>query len=305
VTDPQPALVAPSDAALNWAARSIAPGATVTSVRRLTGGITSAMHAISVVDRQGRHHRCVLRRWVDDHANDGPDRVVREARILEKLESTEIPAPRVLATDVSGEECHESALLMSYLDGRMELKPTNWNDWLTQFVTMLVRIHDANIEAPLAESWLNRERLIVPKWSGQPDLWRDAFALVQVAPPVSPPCFIHHDYQQFNVLWQRGKLSSVVDWVWGSSGSPGIDVGHARLNLSVLYSSERAQQFLDLYESMSGRTVDRWWDVEGLLKYLPGWGDFVQQQAGRRMTIDFVGMHDRVEATLRSALLRT
>jgi hypothetical protein len=68
--------------------------------------------------------------------------------------------------------------------------------------------------------------------------------------------------------------------------------------------SELAQRFLDRYESMSGQRVERWWDVEGLLKYLPGWGGFLQQQAGRRMTVDFDGMHQRVESTLRAALRR-
>jgi aminoglycoside phosphotransferase (APT) family kinase protein len=302
--DPQPAIVAPSDAALHWVARSIAPGASVTSVRRLTGGITSAMHAISVADAQGRHHRCVLRRWVSDHANDGPERVLREARILEELEGTDIPAPRLLATDANGDECQESSLLMSYLDGHIELTPKNPKDWLVQIASMLVRIHECEIEAPVAESWLNRDRLVVPEWTQRPDLWREAFSLMEEGSPISKPCFIHHDYQQFNLLWQRRRLASVVDWVWGSTGSPGIDVSHLRLNLSVLYSSELAQQFLDLYESLSGRTVERWWDVEGLLKYLPGWGDFLQQQAGRRLTIAFEGMHERVEETLFSALQR-
>jgi hypothetical protein len=55
---------------------------------------------------------------------------------------------------------------------------------------------------------------------------------------------------------------------------------------------------------MSGQVVERWWDVEGLLKYLPGWGGFLQQQAGRRLTVDFEGMHERVESTLRAALRR-
>lgn len=302
--DPQPAIVAPSDAALHWVARSIAPGASVTSVRRLTGGVTSAMHAISVADAQGRHHRCVLRRWVSDHANDGPQRVLREARILEELEGTDIPAPRLLGTDASGDECQESALLMSYVDGRMELTPKNPRDWLVQIASMLVRIHESEIEAPVAESWLNRERLVVPEWTRRPDLWREAFSLIEESAPVSKPCFIHHDYQQFNLLWQRGRLANVVDWVWGSSGSPGMDVSHTRLNLSVLYSSELAQEFLDLYESLSGRTVERWWDVEGMMKYLPGWGGFLQQQAGRRLTIDFEGMHERVEETLLLALQR-
>ncbi len=304
LTDLQPDVAAPSEGALRWVARSIAPGATVRTVRRLTGGISSAMYAVSVVDTKGRHRRCVLRRWVSDHAGDGAERVRREARILEGLERTDIPTPRLLGIDADGDECREPALLMTYLDGRVDLTPRDPQDWLGEMTSMLVRIHNTNIEAPVAESWLSRHNLIVPEWSKRPDLWREAFALVEESPPVSAPCLIHHDYQQFNLLWRRGRLTGVVDWVFGSFGPPGIDVAHLRLNLSVLYSSALAQQFLDLYEATSGRTVERWWDVEGLLKYLPGWGGFLQQQAGRRLSVDFEGMHARVEATLASALRR-
>jgi aminoglycoside phosphotransferase (APT) family kinase protein len=299
-----PKITAPSAEALRWVAKTTAPGAHVTSVRRLTGGITSAMHVIALVDSVGRHHRRVLRRWVDVHSNDGSERVAQEAIVLDELERTSFSAPRLCGVDPDGDDCGEPALLMSFVDGHVVLVPHDPEDWLAQMASMLVRIHEIEIEAPAAESWLDRENLITPPWTKRPDLWRDAFALVEEAPPTSRPCFIHHDYQPFNLLWRRGQLTSVVDWVFGSSGSPGIDVSHIRLNLSVLYSSAFARRFLELYESMSGMTVERWWDVEGILKYLPGWGDFLQQQAGRRLTVDFQGMHERVEETLASALRR-
>ncbi len=262
------------------------------------------MHAISLVDPQGHHHRRVLRRWVDVHSNDGPERVVAEASILDELERTQFPAPRLLGIDATGDECGEPSLLMSYLDGHVELTPRDTKDWLDQIASMLVRIHHLELEAPAAESWLDRNNLIVPTWSKRPDLWREAFSVVEDDPPISTPCFIHHDYQQFNLLWQRGRLTSVVDWVFGSSGDPGMDVSHLRLNLTVLYSSAVANQLLDIFESMSGRTVERWWDVEGILKYLPGWGNFLQQQAGRRLRVDFEAMNARVEELLASALAR-
>jgi len=294
----------PPDVALRWVAESIAPGSIVISVRRLTGGISSAMHAIALVDPRGRHHRCVLRRWVNEHPSDGPELVAAEANVLSALERSHLPAPRFLASDANGQECGDPSLLMSYLDGHVELTPRDSDDWLVQIASMLIRVHDLEIRAPVAESWLNRDNLTVPPWSKRPDLWREAFSVVEESPPASTPCFIHHDYQQFNLLWQRGRLTSVVDWVFGSTGDPGIDVSHLRLNLSVLYSSALATRFLDLNESMSGTVVNRWWDVEGILKYLPGWGVFLQQQAGRRLTVDFEGMHERVEETLASALAR-
>ncbi|MEO9181043.1 MAG: hypothetical protein ABI298_05270, partial [Acidimicrobiales bacterium] len=108
----------------------------------------------------------------------------------------------------------------------------------------------------------------------------------------------------FNLLWRRGVLRSVVDWVWASNGPPEIDVAHCRLNLSVLYSTNYAELFRTKYMTASGRTLEPWWDVAGLLLYLPGWDDFLQAQAGARKTVDFRGMHQRVEATLRATMSR-
>jgi aminoglycoside phosphotransferase (APT) family kinase protein len=299
-----PTAAPPSQEARVWAAELFGANARVRAVRRLTGGITSAMHVLSVESTNGERHDVVLRGWIDDDHIEGTDRVVREAHILEQLTTTDLPAPRVLATDPTGERCGHPALLMTRLSGRMDLTPRNPTLWLEELAAMLVRIHRADVAAPLAESWLNRNSLTVPAWTKRPEIWRDAIQLVNESPPRGEETFIHHDYQQFNTLWKRGRISGVVDWIFGSTGSPSMDLGHCRLNLSVLYSSDYAKRFLELYESTSGRRVEPWWDVHQLLVYLPGWGDFVQMQAGRRLQIDFAGMHDRVEGTLADALRR-
>jgi aminoglycoside phosphotransferase (APT) family kinase protein len=262
------------------------------------------MHSLSIDSASGERHEVVLRRWDDDDHIEGADWVMRESHILTELAGTDLPSPRVLAIDPTGESCGQPALLMSRLSGRMDLTPRDPSLWLDELAAMLARIHRVDVVAPVAESWLNRNSLIVPEWSKRPEIWRDAIELVTAQPPMGEQTFIHHDFQQFNTLWKRGRISGVVDWVFGSTGSPSMDVGHTRLNLAVLYSSDHAKRFLDLYESASGRRVDPWWDVHQLLVYLPGWGDFVQRQAGHRLQIDFNGMHDRVEETLADALRR-
>ena len=294
----------PSKEAREWVATALGAGSRVAAVKRLKGGISSAVHLLTVDDVRGQRHEVVLRRWMDATHTVGAEWVKREAHVLEQLANTDLPVPRVLKIDPEGSSCGQAALLMSRLPGRMDLNPRNPQSWLDQLVTMLVRIHSAEVRAPEAESWLDRDNLVVPAWSKRPELWRDAFSLLIEAPPRNERTFIHHDYQHFNLLWQRGQLSGVVDWIFGSNGSPGVDVGHCRLNLAVLYSSEFAQRFLDLYERASGRTVTAWWDVHELLVYLPGWGKFLQLQAGSQKTVDFDGMHRRVEDTLARALLR-
>jgi aminoglycoside phosphotransferase (APT) family kinase protein len=299
-----PAISPPSKRSRKWVAEEFGAGATVVTVKRLTGGITSAMHLLTVVDANGQRHRAVLRRWMESEHTHGALWVRQEAHILEQLAYSDVPSPRVFRIDPTGSSCGEAALLMSHLPGRMELNPSNPDLWLEQFVAMLVRIHNLDVRAPEAESWLNRKSLLVPTWTTRPELWRDAIALMDEKPPKGEQTFIHHDYQHFNLLWQRGRISGVVDWVFGSMGSPSMDVGHCCLNLAVLYSSAHARRFLNLYERESGRTVSAWWEIHELLVYLPGWGDFLQVQAGRRKTVDFTGMHGRVEETLAGSLRR-
>jgi aminoglycoside phosphotransferase (APT) family kinase protein len=299
-----PAITSPSKASRAWVAAEFGPGGTVVAVTRLRGGVSSAMHLFTVDDARGERHRAVLRRWMDSEHVDGAERVEREAHVLEQLRGTGIPTPRVLAIDPAGSSCGEAALLMSYLPGRVELHPADPEHWLEQLATMLVRIHNVDVRAPAAESWLDRDSLVVPSWTKRPELWRDAIALVDEEPPRDDQTLIHHDYQHFNLLWRRGRISGVVDWVFGSTGSPTMDVGHCRLNLAVLYSPAYARRFLDLYERESGRAINPWWDVHQLLVYLPGWGEFLQRQAGPRTVVDFAGMHDRVEETLADAMSR-
>jgi aminoglycoside phosphotransferase (APT) family kinase protein len=297
-------LMTPPKAARQWAAAAVGPSAQVVSARRLTGGITSATHVLSIEDSSGHRHRLVLRRWVGDPAHEGADSVRREASILTELASSGLPVPGLVAADPEGRSCGDPALLMTWLPGHIELAPRDPESWLGQMAEMLVRIHETGVRAPPFESWLDRDALTVPDWARRPELWREAIDLVNSEPPKTEMCFIHRDYQQFNLLWRRGKLAGVVDWVWASYGPPEVDIAHCRLNLTVLYTPEHAERFRLAYEAISGRSIEPWWDVAGFLVYLPGWGSFLQRQAGSKLTVDFAGMHERVERVLQASLSR-
>jgi aminoglycoside phosphotransferase (APT) family kinase protein len=125
-----------------------------------------------------------------------------------------------------------------------------------------------------------------------------------LAEPRAPgrTCFIHRDYQHFNLLWSCEQLTGVIDWVEASIGPPDIDVGHCRLNLAVLFSSEIAERFLAIYEAEAGRRVDPRWDVHALLSYGPDWKRFLPLQIDGRAPLDVAGMTRRVEAVLARVL---
>jgi aminoglycoside phosphotransferase (APT) family kinase protein len=169
---------------------------------------------------------------------------------------------------------------------------------------MVVRIHALDIEVKPFEPSHDPDRLSPPPDASRPEIWREAVALIAEEPAPTRRCFLHGDYQHFNLLWRRERLTGVIDWVGASVGPPEVDVGHCRLNLTVLFSAEIAERFRQLYESEAGREVDAWWDIHALLSYGTDWQTFLPIQIDGRAPLDTGGMTSRMEDVLDRALRR-
>jgi aminoglycoside phosphotransferase (APT) family kinase protein len=282
-------------AARSWIASVVHPRGKVTRVRRLKGGITAAMHAVRVEHPHGAT-TVVVRRWLG--TDDGPEEVRREARILSQLELAW--APDLLAVDPEGTLGDAPAVVMSRRPGRVLLGCDD--EYLRRMAAVLPEIHAAPVDAPPFQSW--ESELEVPPWARRPDLWREAFRVHAQGSPSQDVCFIHRDFQHFNVLWSRGRSSGVVDWVWASRGHPDVDVAHECLNLALLHSVETAERFRLAYQAEAGRAVDPWWEVRELVAYLPGWGHYLAHQVNAALPVDVPGMPERVEALLATVLAR-
>ena len=297
----------PDARTLDWVARAVAPGARVMGGRRLKGGITSSIHRLAVETRSGRRTQVVLRQWTPSAWNttsDAPHFVERERHVLRGLESTDIPAPRVLAADPTGESTGVPALLMTRVPGRIDLTPTDPKAWLRQIARMAAHIHELDVEAE-PYSWKQRD-VPVPPWASRPADWRAAADLVRGPAPAHEVRFAHGDYQHFNFLWQRERLTGVVDWVAACRGPADVDVGHCRLNLAVLYSPELAVDFLAAYEAHAGRRIHPYWDIRcATAPAFSDWAAFIPIQVGGRARFDRAGMHRRVDDLLGAALRRT
>jgi aminoglycoside phosphotransferase (APT) family kinase protein len=289
---------------LAWVEQTLGSSIRVVGWKRLTGGLTSIVHRLTV-EGNGRREEYVLRWWVPDgewqqwiaHA------VPQEAAVLLKLEGSDIPAPRVIGstTDtVSG----GPAVLMTRVPGKMHLMPRDREHWLRQMAQMLARIHALALDGKPFESWLDRSQLSPPPDASRVDVWREAIALVAEGRAPARTCFLHRDYQHFNMLWSRERLTGVVDWIEACVGPPEVDVGHCRLNLTVLFSASVADRFRVLYEAESGHRVDAWWDIYALLSYGPSWQQFLPIQIDGRAPLDVEGMTGRMEEVLAGALRR-
>ena len=268
---------APAAQALDWVARQV--GSTVETTRELSGGKSSAVHAISVGGEEFVLRQFVNPKWLARE----PDLATREAAILRLLERSEVPTPRLIAVDGDGSESGHPTVLMSLMPGEIVLDPDDAGPWLDAMASVAIAVHAvAVIPDELPQTYyryIDDEALTVPAWSHEPDVWRAAFDVLQEPPPAYEERFIHRDFHAANILWQGGSISGIVDWVNACRGPAGVDVGHCRRNLALLHGVNTAEDFRAAYERLSGLKQDPYWDLMTAVEVLPepemfsGWTD--------------------------------
>lgn len=276
----------------------------MTGGRRFLGGITSSVHRLSLRLPDGTSTQVVLKRFTNPGWGDAQAIIQNEAAALSAVEASVVPAPRLLGASPDGADTEGApSLLMTRAPGSVWLTPHDVDAWIRQLATLLPSLHAGDADVCTRQP-RDLDALTVPASASRPEVWTTAKSVIATERPPGDAVFVHGDYQHFNVLWSRGRLSALVDWSGSRIAPPDLDVGHCRLNLAVLYSVEIAERFRHVYESEAGRPVEPWWDVHQLLAYSDSWLDFIPVQVAGRAPVDVRGMTGRVEELLAMALGR-
>jgi aminoglycoside phosphotransferase (APT) family kinase protein len=297
----------PSAETIAWVASSMGRGSRVVGFRRLTGGFCSAVHRVTV-ERHGVRTFVVLRQYPAESGEEVS--VENEIANLGVVAGSGLPVPRVLAADVSGTSTGGApSLLMTRLRGHVHLNPPDPWAWLTAIAEIAARLHSVDLPAPTFRPWTDSwiaplDELQAPVDAQDPALWRAAFRVMAEPPPEDEPVFLHCDFLPVNMLWSRGRITGLTDWLGIYRGSRAYDVGHCRRYLAALYSPEWSEQLWSLYESIAGATLDPWWDLYALLHYDDGNSKSISDQVAGRRPVDVAGMTARVETAIQAALRR-
>jgi len=200
-----------------------------------------------------------------------PDLVEHEARVLELLAgSAHVAVPTLVAADERGDACDVPAVLMTPLPGRVDWDPTDMERFLRRLAEPLPVIHatrlaDPNAVRPFEPYYLGR-KLRPPQWTTNRTPWDRGIEVHGGPPPSHERRFIHRDYHPGNVLWRRGRVTGVVDWVNASRGAPEVDVAHCRVNLAGRFGIDVADRFLRLWQEIAGvRDYHPYWDLMSAL----------------------------------------
>jgi aminoglycoside phosphotransferase (APT) family kinase protein len=256
-----------SAAVRTWVERSVDDS--LTSVRPLTGGWTSAMYGVTTRDGRSFALRVMNRNPWRRH---GADLVTREAWALDLLADQAVPAARSVAVDPHG-TTGDPAHLMTWLNGDLRLDAADLTV-LGPLAGMLADIHRVRppVRPRTFQSWAEPDKRIRPTWSTRDALWEEAFDVIGEDFPAFAGTFLHRDFHLGNVLWADGRISGVVDWVETSWGPAELDVAHCRSNLAMLHGADAADRFTEAYRARRPEVearAQRYWDVLDIVGYLP------------------------------------
>jgi aminoglycoside phosphotransferase (APT) family kinase protein len=235
----------PPRQALAWAGSCL--GGPVVAARALRGGMSSAVHLVTVWRPDGGRDDAVLRRYVRPDP-DEPYPAAAEARALRLAEAAGVPTPALLAVDPDGSQAGVPALLMTRLPGRVDWWPSDLDRWLERLAGLLPRIHGTAL----------------PRGDAVPPI-----------APYLPAVLLHRDFHPGNVLWRYGRVSGVVDWLGACAGPAAADVAHCRLNLLTM-GAEVVSRFTAGWEREANAVYHPWGDVVTVVGFLDdlhdGWG---------------------------------
>jgi aminoglycoside phosphotransferase (APT) family kinase protein len=273
-----------SEQTMQWLSNVIEPTARIQTIHRLKGGISSIVLHIHVTT-DNKPISYVLRQFDNqDWLGQEPDLALHEAECLKWAARVQVPTPELVAFDESGSLSGHPSVMMSKLNGSVILEPDDLHAWLDRMAAALAEIHKVESDNfPWSYfTYSDIQALRPPSWSAHSGLWAELIALAQCSQPSFKPTFIHRDYHPTNILWQDNNVSGIVDWVNACQGPAGVDIGHCRLNLALLYGVSAADRFLDAYtiHGDSSFTYDPYWDAVSLCDAFfdspavyPGWTD--------------------------------
>lgn len=226
-----------------WLGRTLGWSGTI-NLQRIGEGHSNLTYALRVGDEEA-----VLRRPPRPPFPPGAHDVLREARIMRALASSDVPVPVVLAIAHGGEAMDVPFYVMEHLDGQvctstlpnaLRHEPDRHRVG-EQLVDALAALHAVDLETPGLENlgrpdgFLERQltrlpRIIVDADGAIPPRFaqlRDA--LLAELPPCGPAALVHGDMRLGNVMLSRrapARILGVLDWELTAIGDPLADLGY-------------------------------------------------------------------------------
>jgi aminoglycoside phosphotransferase (APT) family kinase protein len=189
----------------------------------------------------------------------GDDTAPSEWSRLEFAQHVAAPVPEPIAADLESVWFGHPAVVMSRLPGRPDVGPEDSDSWVAALAQTLSQLHESALDgaegvlprSPRTESWEP------PAGDHDPLTAAAVSAVTARLPALSPErVFTHGDFHPGNVLWQRGRITGVVDWSAARVDSRWSELAYCRVDVCLLLGPDVADRLADAYCEIVGDAPD-------------------------------------------------
>lgn len=219
--------VPPAQPALGALVGELWPGAEVTHVRLLPGGLGSVLHR---VDLAGAPAEAVVLRQLLREFGDDADTVRREVEVHAACAAAGVPVPGVHWSDPDGDRFGRPALLLSFVPGQPLVADLVHDAGRRAIAATLHRLASVPVDALRSLPRLDSLEAAVTRFEPPPDSSEvvDATALnahvASLTESFEPGgALVHLDLHAGNVLWDGTAITGIVDWPGAAVGNPLAD----------------------------------------------------------------------------------
>ncbi len=281
--------------------KAIDPGAELIKIETPAGSFSNYTHILHAVTGQGAEFSLVVRRYKVFGDYDRSEKARREYKTYELLQKHGLPSPEPLILDTSGELLKIPGIVMKCCAGEQVYEPRDSTTWARHLAETLVKIHSIPVDPGLVDflldadaeaSWfarLDEEPDYMKKHPEGSRVWR---MFLEAFPSRMPsiPALVHMDYWAGNILWQKDRITCVLDWEEAALGDPAIDVAYSLLDTAMLGYAHARQVFLETYQHTTGSLVQNLplWELAAAVRPMFGWGDEIYQSPARERLQNYI-----------------
>ncbi|WP_329047703.1 aminoglycoside phosphotransferase family protein [Amycolatopsis sp. NBC_01488] len=292
-----------------WVSDAVGGGAHVATATGLRQG---ANPWSLTFEPAGRVEAAVLR--LGDPADpDHRERFATEVAALQVAGNHQLPAARLIATDLDGSAAGALAVLTTVLPGHSRIPSVASTERLQGLGATAAALQAVPLTPRAALPLRTRSIADVDFAAQRREKGTTALLtaaeerLEQLPPPGGPTVFVHGDLWFGNTLWSGDRCTGLVDWDCAGAGSPGIDLSGVRFDAALMFGLPAAEQVLEGWQRTAGRRAERlaYWDVVAALGTLADMAFCVpalHDQGRPDLDADLLGQ--RRDAFLSAALSR-
>ncbi|MFG1906653.1 aminoglycoside phosphotransferase family protein [Kribbella sp. NPDC048928] len=214
----------------------------------------------------------------------GPRMVATGVAALQVAAEYELPAPRLIDADLTGERAGVPASLETLVPGTTSW-PVGTPATLRAAGAALTRLHALSLRPaehlPFRPRPIAVDDFAADRRSGlmpTTPLLQQADDLVTAhGLPSDPAVFLHGDVWPGNLLWSANQVTAFIDWKTAGVGAPGVDLSELRKQAAITFGLQAPIHVLTGWEQASGLTASHvaYWDAVAALNTrttLDDWG---------------------------------